>query len=155
MRRLRITEAFTNDEHFRSAGFVTLFLIKLFKANMATSESTCWTVIRAGAPGSPAYRDEVGRRYLGIVQSYFSARWRGSALRKGNGCQARLSPAVEEFEPGGRKMVAEKLKCGHFPTPKSSYLILSPAEQCSATLLFLCIRQYVHLGTFVRNSTIH
>ena len=25
MRRLRITEAFTNDEHFRSAGFVTLF----------------------------------------------------------------------------------------------------------------------------------
>ena len=25
MRRLGITEAFTNDEHFRSAGFVTLF----------------------------------------------------------------------------------------------------------------------------------
>jgi predicted nucleic acid-binding protein len=25
MRRLGITEAFTNDEHFRAAGFVTLF----------------------------------------------------------------------------------------------------------------------------------
>jgi hypothetical protein len=49
---------------------------------MAASESTCWTVIRAGSAGSPADRDELGRRYLGVVQAYLSARWRASTLRK-------------------------------------------------------------------------
>jgi hypothetical protein len=48
---------------------------------MPASESTCWTVIRAAAAGSPADREELGRRYLGAVRAYLSARWRGSALR--------------------------------------------------------------------------
>ena len=67
---------------------------------MATSESTCWTVIRAGAAGSPADRDELGRRYLGIVQSYLSARWRGSALRKDLD-DATQEVFVECFRQGG------------------------------------------------------
>jgi RNA polymerase sigma-70 factor (ECF subfamily) len=48
---------------------------------MSTSESTCWTVIRAAAAGSPADRDELARRYLGVVRAYLAARWRGSELR--------------------------------------------------------------------------
>jgi RNA polymerase sigma-70 factor (ECF subfamily) len=48
---------------------------------MPTPESTCWTVIRAAAAGSPADRDELARRYLGVVRAYLAARWRGSVLR--------------------------------------------------------------------------
>lgn len=47
---------------------------------MPASESTCWTVIRAAAAGSPTDRDELGRRYVGVVRAYLAARWRGSAL---------------------------------------------------------------------------
>lgn len=47
---------------------------------MPSPESTCWTAIRAAASGSPADRDELGRRYLGIVRAYLGARWRGSEL---------------------------------------------------------------------------
>src|SRR5947208_4208490 len=46
-----------------------------------TSESTCWTVIRAAAGGRAADREELARRYLGVVRAYLGARWRGSALR--------------------------------------------------------------------------
>ncbi len=67
---------------------------------MFTSESTCWTVIRAAAAGSPADRDELGRRYLAIVRAYLAARWRGSHLL------ADLDDAVQEtfvecFRQGG------------------------------------------------------
>src|SRR5262249_23588603 len=67
---------------------------------MSTSESTCWTVVRAAAAGSPADRDEVGRRYLGVVRAYLGARWRDSALRP------ELDDAVQEvfvecFRQGG------------------------------------------------------
>jgi RNA polymerase sigma-70 factor (ECF subfamily) len=48
---------------------------------MSTSESTCWTVIRAAAAGSSSDRDELARRYLGAGHAYLSARGRGSALR--------------------------------------------------------------------------
>jgi RNA polymerase sigma-70 factor (ECF subfamily) len=48
---------------------------------VSTSESTCWTVIRAAAAGSAADREELARRYLGTVRAYLAARWRGSALR--------------------------------------------------------------------------
>ena len=47
---------------------------------MSTPESTCWTVIRAAAAGSPAERAELARRYLDVVRAYLAARWRGSAL---------------------------------------------------------------------------
>src|SRR6516225_2809952 len=48
---------------------------------MSASESTCWTVIRAAAAGSASDREELARRYLGVVRGYLAARWRGSALR--------------------------------------------------------------------------
>jgi tetratricopeptide (TPR) repeat protein len=63
---------------------------------MSTSESTCWTVIRAAAAGSAADRDELARRYLGVVRVYLAARWRGSHLRHD------LDDAVQA--PGGGKL---------------------------------------------------
>jgi RNA polymerase sigma-70 factor (ECF subfamily) len=67
---------------------------------MPTSESTCWTIIRAAAAGSPSDREEMARRYLGVVRAYLAARWRGSALRDD------LDDAVQEvfvecFRQGG------------------------------------------------------
>jgi RNA polymerase sigma-70 factor (ECF subfamily) len=67
---------------------------------MSSSESTCWTVIRAAAKGSPADREELARRYLGVVRAYLAARWRGSRLR------SDLDDAVQEvfvecFRHGG------------------------------------------------------
>ncbi len=49
---------------------------------MPTSESTCWTMIRAAAAGSAPDREELARRYLAIVRSYLAVRWRGTALRE-------------------------------------------------------------------------
>jgi RNA polymerase sigma-70 factor (ECF subfamily) len=57
---------------------------------LSTSESTCWTVIRAAAAGSPDDRNELARRYLGVVRAYLAARWRGLDLR------ADLDDAVQE-----------------------------------------------------------
>ena len=67
---------------------------------MSTQESTCWSVIRAAAAGSPAERAELARRYLGVVRAYLAARWRGSHLR------VDLDDAVQEvfvecFRQGG------------------------------------------------------
>jgi RNA polymerase sigma-70 factor (ECF subfamily) len=67
---------------------------------MSTSESTCWTVVRAAAAGSPADREELAQRYLAVVRAYLAARWRGSPLR------ADLDDAVQEvfvecFRSGG------------------------------------------------------
>lgn len=67
---------------------------------MSTSESTCWTVIRAAAAGSSADREELARRYLAVVRAYLSARWRGSGMRPD------LDDAVQEvfvecFRQGG------------------------------------------------------
>ena len=67
---------------------------------MATPDSTCWTVIRAAAAGSPAGRDELGRRYLGVVRAYLAARWRGSALRDDLD-DATQEVFVECFRRGG------------------------------------------------------
>src|SRR5262249_5511990 len=67
---------------------------------MLASESTCWTVIRAAATGSPSDREELARRYLSVVRSYLAARWRGSAL-----CDdlddATQEVVVECFRQGG------------------------------------------------------
>jgi len=48
---------------------------------MSTQQSTCWTVIRAAAAGSPADREELAHRYLAVVRAYLAARRRGSPLR--------------------------------------------------------------------------
>ncbi len=67
---------------------------------LSAPESTCWTVIRAAAAGSPVDRDELARRYLDVVRAYLAARWRGSDLRRD------LDDAVQEvfvecFRQGG------------------------------------------------------
>src|SRR5436190_7388510 len=67
---------------------------------LSTSESTCWTVIRAAAAGSPADRDELGRRYLGAVRAYLGARWRDSPLRDDLD-DATQEVFVECFRAGG------------------------------------------------------
>lgn len=72
---------------------------------MSAAESTCWTVIRAAAAGSRADRDELGRRYLGVVRAYLAARWRGSDQG------SDLDDAVQEvfvecFRDGGALDVA-------------------------------------------------
>jgi DNA-directed RNA polymerase specialized sigma24 family protein len=67
---------------------------------MPTSDSTCWTVIRAAAAGSPTDREELARRYLGVVRAYLAARWRRSALRD-NLDDATQEVFVECFRQGG------------------------------------------------------
>jgi DNA-directed RNA polymerase specialized sigma24 family protein len=67
---------------------------------MSTPESTCWTVIRAAAAGSPADREELARRYLGVVRAYLGARWRGSLLLHERG-DAVQEVFLECFRRGG------------------------------------------------------
>src|SRR5579872_941679 len=45
---------------------------------MENAESTCWTVIKAAAAGSPENREEFARLYRPIVTRYFAFRWRCS-----------------------------------------------------------------------------
>ena len=72
---------------------------------MSSPETTCWTVIRAAAAGSRDDRDELARRYLGVVRAYLKDRWRGSALRH------ELDDAVQDvfvecFRQGGALQAA-------------------------------------------------
>jgi DNA-directed RNA polymerase specialized sigma24 family protein len=50
---------------------------RVHSAAVPAPESTCWTVIHAAAAGSSADREELARRYLGVVRAYLTARWRG------------------------------------------------------------------------------
>ena len=75
-------------------------------------ESTCWTVIRNAAAGNPADRDELGRRYLGVVRAYLASRWRGLEFR------ADLDDAVQDvfvecFRQGG---AVEAAAAGRVPS---------------------------------------
>jgi len=79
---------------------------------MSTPESTCWTVIRAAAAGSPAERAELARRYLGVVRAYLAARWRGSGLRPDLD-DAAQEVFVECFRPGG---ALEAVGAGRVPS---------------------------------------
>ncbi len=67
---------------------------------MPASESTCWSVIRAAAAGSPKGRADLAQRYLGVVRAYLAARWRGSALRDDLD-DATQDVFVECFRQGG------------------------------------------------------
>src|SRR5262249_10293138 len=44
----------------------------------ATADSPCWTVMEAGAAGSPAARAAFARRYGVVVRAYLAVRWRAS-----------------------------------------------------------------------------
>src|SRR5262245_22901719 len=79
---------------------------------MTTPESTCWTVIRAAAAGSPTDREELARRYVSVVRAYLAARWRGSPLN------AERDDAVQEvfvecFRRGG---ALETVGAGRVPS---------------------------------------
>ena|SRR5947209_3160503 len=80
---------------------------------MSTSQSTCWTVIRAAAAGSPSDREELARRYLDAVRAYLSARWRGSPLRD-NLDDATQEVFVECFRQGGALEAAGAGRVPHF-----------------------------------------
>lgn len=67
---------------------------------MHSSESTCWTVIRGAAAGIPADREELARRYLGVVQAYLTSRWKGSPLQQ-DISDAAQEVFVECFRQGG------------------------------------------------------
>ncbi len=67
---------------------------------MSTPESTCWTVVCAAVAGSRTDREELARRYLGVVRAYLRTRWRTSQQ------QSDLDDAVQEvfvecFRAGG------------------------------------------------------
>jgi len=79
---------------------------------MPASESTCWTVIRAAAAGNPADRDELGRRYFGVVRAYLAARWRGSDLHS-DFDDAVQEVFVECFRSGG---ALEAVGAGRVPS---------------------------------------
>jgi hypothetical protein len=51
---------------------------RVHSAAVPASESTCRTVIHAAAAGSSADREELARRYLGVVRAYLGTRWRRS-----------------------------------------------------------------------------
>jgi DNA-directed RNA polymerase specialized sigma24 family protein len=72
---------------------------------MPASDSTCWTMIRAAAAGSPSDREELAHRYLGAVRAYLSARWRGSSLGD-HLDDATQEVFVECFRRGGAVEVA-------------------------------------------------
>jgi len=79
---------------------------------MPNPDSTCWSVIRAAAAGSPADREELARRYLGVVRAYLAARWRGLAV------SGELGDAVQEvfvecFRRGG---ALEAVGAGRVPS---------------------------------------
>src|SRR6516165_9150397 len=67
---------------------------------VASSESTCWTVIQAAAAGDAAERSQFARHYERVIRSYLSARWQRSTLLQ------HLDDAVQEvfvecFKSGG------------------------------------------------------
>jgi RNA polymerase sigma-70 factor (ECF subfamily) len=57
---------------------------------MAHPESTCWTVIRAAAAGSPGDREDFALRYGPVVRAYLTHRWRASS------CREEVDDAVQE-----------------------------------------------------------
>jgi RNA polymerase sigma-70 factor (ECF subfamily) len=67
---------------------------------MSAPESTCWTVIRSAASGSPADREELARRYLHVVRAYLGGRWRGSELLNDRD-DAVQEVFIECFRQGG------------------------------------------------------
>lgn len=79
----------------------------------SSSESTCWSMIRAAATGGAADRDNLARRYIGIVRAYLAARWRGSSMRNEID-DATESVFVECFREGGALEAAQAGKVPSF-----------------------------------------
>jgi RNA polymerase sigma-70 factor (ECF subfamily) len=82
------------------------------RKTMSIPESTCWTVIRAAAAGSPTDCEELARRYFGVVGVYLAARWHDSSLHNEID-DARQEVFVECFRAGG---VLEAAATGRVPS---------------------------------------
>lgn len=80
---------------------------------MLNHESTCWTVIRGAAEGKAPEREEMARRYLGIVRSYLGARWR-SVAPKPDIDDAAQEVFLECFRNGGVLENATKREISSF-----------------------------------------
>lgn len=80
---------------------------------MASSESTCWTVLHAAAGGNDAAREEFARRYAPLVRAYLAAWWRGSPL-VGEVDDAVQDVFVECLRDGGMLERAEPGRSGGF-----------------------------------------
>ena len=72
----------------------------MIAAVMSGPQSTCWTLIRAAAGGSPQQREEFARRYAPVLRAYLAARWRGSQLLQ-DVDDAVQDVFVECLRPGG------------------------------------------------------
>jgi RNA polymerase sigma-70 factor (ECF subfamily) len=70
-------------------------------------------MIRAAAAGSPADREGLANRYLGIVRAYLAARWRGSVLRNDLD-DATQSVFIECFRQGGALEAAKEVRVSSF-----------------------------------------
>jgi RNA polymerase sigma-70 factor (ECF subfamily) len=70
-------------------------------------------MIRAAAAGDPAEREELARRYLGVVRAYLAARWRNSALLQDVG-DAVQEVFIECFRQGGALNAVEAGRVPHF-----------------------------------------
>lgn len=80
---------------------------------MASSESTCWTVIEAAAAGCTAEREAFAYHYDPMVRAYLAARWRNAPY------QLDLDDAVQEvfiecFKQDGLLVRAERARPGGF-----------------------------------------
>jgi RNA polymerase sigma-70 factor (ECF subfamily) len=120
---------------------------------MPPPESTCWTVIRAAAAGSPADREELARRYLAVVRAYLAARWRGLPLwtdlddavqevfvecfRQGGALEAAGAgrvPSFRAFLSGVVRNVGRRFESR--PAPAAAPLPEVPADEESLPRLF-------------------
>jgi RNA polymerase sigma factor (sigma-70 family) len=66
---------------------------------MASTDSTCWTVLRDAAAGAAPARESFAGRYEPVVRSYLAARWRDT-------------PFVQELEDAAQEVFVECLRQG-------------------------------------------
>jgi RNA polymerase sigma-70 factor (ECF subfamily) len=74
---------------------------------MASSDATCWSMIRDAAGGDPAARERFARVYLPVVRAYLAARWQAARHSVDDAAQDLF---VECFRAGG---VLEKARPEH------------------------------------------
>src|SRR4029450_7119500 len=80
---------------------------------MATSNSTCWTMIRGAAEGGASERDAFVRLYFPVVRAYLAARWKSSRYTERE--EDALQEVFFEFLRGGGALEhVDKSRAGGF-----------------------------------------
>ncbi len=80
---------------------------------MASTDTTCWTLIRGAAGGEAQARREFARLYRPVVAAYLGARWHGTPLVDGVD-DATQDVFVECFRDGGVLERADSKRPGGF-----------------------------------------